>query len=280
MESCLKKLGLDADWTVLGDPERDARSRWSSRRKHCTRWDADACIFSNAGRPKRKFRFNAVLGPNFPYFASIGNHDTRVWLGYQQKLATRLGRLSNASCIHDLGVQSTCIYKGLLMVFTAPGVRGVGHDAYIRDQLAQSNFAWRISSWHKNQRLMQVGVKGDRAGWGVYEESRKGGAIVATGHAHSYERTHLMSSFQNQEIASTASTLQIEESKSFVFVSGLGGVASADRLWMARGGPQFIPRIRERTTVHCSAHFASRISPTEQAAISRTLTADNQTNLK
>ena len=56
MESCLKKLGLDADWTVLGDPERDARSRWSSRRKHCTRWDADACIFSNAGRPKRKFR--------------------------------------------------------------------------------------------------------------------------------------------------------------------------------------------------------------------------------
>ena len=33
MESCLKKLGLDADWTVLGDPERDARSRWSSRRK-------------------------------------------------------------------------------------------------------------------------------------------------------------------------------------------------------------------------------------------------------
>ena len=29
MESCLKKLGLDADWTVLGDPERDARSRWS-----------------------------------------------------------------------------------------------------------------------------------------------------------------------------------------------------------------------------------------------------------
>ena len=59
MGSCLKKLGLDADWTVLGDPERDARSRWSSRRKHCTRWDADACIFSIAGRPKRKFRLIA-----------------------------------------------------------------------------------------------------------------------------------------------------------------------------------------------------------------------------
>ena len=59
MESCLKKLGLDADWTVLGDPERDARSRRSSRRKHCTRWDANVCIFSIAGRPKRKFRFTA-----------------------------------------------------------------------------------------------------------------------------------------------------------------------------------------------------------------------------
>ena len=64
MESCLKKLGLDADWTVLGDPERDARSRWSSRRKHCTQWDADGCIFSIAGRPKRKFRLEGSMGPS------------------------------------------------------------------------------------------------------------------------------------------------------------------------------------------------------------------------
>ncbi len=101
-------------------------------------------------------QINGVLGSNFPYFASIGNHDAFAWPGYQQKLKDRLGRLTNASCSGDLGVQSTCIYKGLLMVFTAPGERGTGHDAYIRDQLAQSNFPWRISSWHKNQRLMQV----------------------------------------------------------------------------------------------------------------------------
>ena len=71
MESCLKKLGLDADRTVLGDPERDARSRWSSRRKNCTRWDADGCIFSIAGRPKRKFRLEVTTGHQVPALAMI-----------------------------------------------------------------------------------------------------------------------------------------------------------------------------------------------------------------
>ena len=79
MESCLKKLGLDADWTVLGDPERDARSRWSSRRKHCTRWDADACIFSNAGRPKRKFRCNCDAPAARPLWA-FGPRSTGPYL--------------------------------------------------------------------------------------------------------------------------------------------------------------------------------------------------------
>jgi hypothetical protein len=79
---------------------------------------------------------------------------------------------------------------------------------------------------------MQVGGKGDEAGWGVYEESRKGGAIIATGHEHSYSRTHLLSSCQTQTVASTSDTLILtedqtgtpqDEGKTFVFVSGLGG---------------------------------------------------------
>jgi K319L-like, PKD domain len=80
--------------------------------------------------------------------------------------------------------------------------------------------------------LMQVGGKSDETGWDVYEESRKGGAIVATGHDHSYARTHLLSSFQNQTVASTSNTLILasdnpstpsDEGRSFAFVSGLGG---------------------------------------------------------
>jgi acid phosphatase len=168
-------------------------------------------------------QINSVLGPSFPYFAVIGFHDVTSLAGYQQKLQARLNQISGASCSGNLAVQSVCIYKGLMMVFTAPGVTGTGHDIYIRDQLAQSNFAWRISGWNPVQQLMQVGEHLDEAGWAVYEESRNGGAIVATSHTRSYERTHLMSSFQNQTIASTANPLQISRGQSFAFVSGLGG---------------------------------------------------------
>jgi hypothetical protein len=79
---------------------------------------------------------------------------------------------------------------------------------------------------------MQVGGKSDDTGWGVYEESRRGGAIVATAHEHSYSRTHLMSSFETQQIASGANSFSLaeddpntpaDEGQSFAFVSGLGG---------------------------------------------------------
>ena len=100
---------------------------------------------------------------------------------------------------------------------------GSNHDIFIRDALASDDSIWKICSWHKNQRLMQVGNQQDEVGWGPYEECREGGAIVATGHEHSYARTHLMDNFETQSIVSTSSTLQIEKGKSFAFVSGLGG---------------------------------------------------------
>jgi hypothetical protein len=87
-------------------------------------------------------------------------------------------------------------------------------------------------------RKMQVGGKSDATGWGVYEESRKGGAIVATGHEHSYSRTHLLRSCQNQTVASQSNTLALarddpdtpaDEGRSFVFVSGLGGKSIRDQ---------------------------------------------------
>ena len=67
---------------------------------------------------------------------------------------------------------------------------------------------------------------------GVYEESRIGGAIIATGHEHSYSRTHEMASLERQIISSTAEPLVVssddpntleDEGRTFAFVSGLGG---------------------------------------------------------
>ena len=70
---------------------------------------------------------------------------------------------------------------------------------------------------------MQVGGKSDEVGWEAYDICREAGAIIATGHEHSYSRTHLMSDFENQEIASTDTTLVLEPGKTFAFVNGLGG---------------------------------------------------------
>lgn len=166
---------------------------------------------------------NDILGPDFPYFASVGNHDVRAWPVYQQKLVARLSRINGAACYGDLGVKSACTYGGLFFILSGVGTLGSGHEAFIKEQLARSNFSWRICSWHKNQRLMQVGGKRDEVGWEPYEECRRGGAIIATGHEHSYSRTHLMSSFENQTIASASDTLRIEKGRTFAFVSGLGG---------------------------------------------------------
>ncbi len=94
---------------------------------------------------------------------------------------------------------------------------------YINNQLALDNSLWRICAWHKPQRAMQVGGFSDLTGWGVYEECRKGGAIVVTAHNAAYARTYLMSNFQTQTIASTSSTLVLDKGDSFAAVSGLGG---------------------------------------------------------
>ena len=70
---------------------------------------------------------------------------------------------------------------------------------------------------------MQVGGKADEVGWEVYELCKSAGAIVATGHEHSYSRTYLMSDFELQKIASFSDHLQLSPGESFAFVSGLGG---------------------------------------------------------
>ncbi len=172
-----------------------------------------------------------VLGAEFPYFASIGNHDTNRFYGpngYQAKLTNRLNKISDAHCVGDLGVQSACTFRGLFFILSGVGTipkrpNGSRHLAFIHKQLAQNTSIWRICSWHKNQRMMQVGEMKNETGWGPYKACRRGGAIIATGHEHSYARTHLMDSFELYRVASTSPTLRIDKGKSFAFVSGLGG---------------------------------------------------------
>ena len=185
-------------------------------------------------------QINDILGVNFPYFASVGNHDDDKFYGsggYQEFLEARMNRLG-ITWSGDLGVKSSLKYNGIFFVLTGPDVIGSGHSEYIKEKLEEDNSIWSISSWHKNMRAMQVGGKSDETGWEVYEESRKGGAIIATAHEHSYSRTHLLSSCENQTVASTSDTLILtkdllgteeDEGKTFVFVSGLAGRSIRDQ---------------------------------------------------
>jgi hypothetical protein len=168
-------------------------------------------------------QITAILGADFPYFASIGNHDEAAWNDYQEKLQARLDLVPNAECSGDLGVNSSCSYLGIFFILSGIGTSGSDHETYLSTELAASTATWEICSWHKNQRFMQVGEKTDETGWEVYDTCRAEGAIIATAHEHSYSRTHLLSDFENQVIAGASSTLEIEEGSSFAFVSGLGG---------------------------------------------------------
>ncbi len=178
------------------------------------------------------------LGADFPYFVSVGNHDESMWEGdggYQDLMERRMTRLGLA-WEGDLGAMSSTSFMGIYMLFGAPGTLSSDptvYADYFEDRLNSDDSIWSICSWHKNQNLMQVGGKSDAAGWEVYERCREGGAIVATGHEHSYSRTHLLSSIENQTIASTSDTLVITPGESFVFVSGLGGRSIRDQ---ERGG--------------------------------------------
>lgn len=164
-----------------------------------------------------------ILGSTFPYFASVGNHDVVAWAEYQAKLQSRLSQTKGASCTGDLGVNSACTYKGIFFLLSGIGTLGSNHIKYMRNELNASTANWKICSWHKNQRLMQVGGKPDEVGWDAYEECKQAGAIIATGHEHSYSRTHLMSSFKSQNIASYSNNIVLSKGESFAFVSGLGG---------------------------------------------------------
>jgi len=174
-------------------------------------------------------QITSVLGADFPYFASVGNHDEAAFYGsggYQEKLAQRLARVPGATCTGELGVNSACRYQGLFFILSGAGTLGVGHEAYIRRELAADNSTWRICSWHKNQTALQLGKKRDDVGWGPYEACNEAGAIIATGHEHTYSRTKTLISTRNQTVDPDwpdPQSVRVAPGATFVFVSGLGG---------------------------------------------------------
>jgi hypothetical protein len=187
-------------------------------------------------------RITTVLGANYPYFALVGNHDAAAWggaNGYGAKIAARHSRVSEMACTGDLGVKATCNFRGLYMVQSCVGTSELtGHGdcskdsseqvGFISDALANDSSIWSVCLWHKNQNDMQIGTKGDEVGWNAYRACMNGGAIVSTGHEHSYARTLALTDLGNRAAGHGATgahaSVNLGFGQTFVFVSGLAGV--------------------------------------------------------
>jgi len=172
---------------------------------------------------------DAVLGESYPVFGVIGNHDVKAWKGYKPKLEERLAKIPGAVCTGDLGVASSCTYRGLHFVLSGVGTIGSksDHEKYIASALAADDSPWSLCVWHKNQRDLQAGDKSDDVGWTAFKHCQKDGAIIVMGHEHSYARTRTLTDLGNKANGHGAvgmpELLEVGPGRTFTAVSGLGG---------------------------------------------------------
>lgn len=176
---------------------------------------------------------NRILGEEFPYFPTIGNHEHLNWSRYVDLFQERLENLPYKTCVvyskkKELGVKSYCHYKGIFFILSGVGIKGRGHESFIEKALSRyQSTTWKICAWHKNQSSMQLGGKYNEVGWKAYQICQKYGAVIATGHEHSYSRTktltQLGSDHLNHGAIGNPNELTLGPNKNFVFVSGVGG---------------------------------------------------------
>lgn len=172
---------------------------------------------------------NSVLGDSFPVFAAVGNHDVGEWDGYQAKLQTRLEKIAGAECNGELGVKTSCKYRGLHFLLSGIGTLGSksDHEDFIEQTLAADDSLWSLCVWHKNMRDMQAGDKPDEVTWKALQLCQNDGSIVVMGHEHSYSRTRTLTDVGNKANDHGATgmpeLLEVGPGSTFSVVSGLGG---------------------------------------------------------
>lgn len=166
------------------------------------------------------------------YFAVMGNHDVGT-LALAARYSRRIKALlhpeaAGCCCEGQVGIKATCTYRGVAFLQIGHGIAcsETNGAQWVQSELERlgPRYPWKFCLFHVVQHKMQVESKGDEQGFGVYEACRRGGAIVASAHAHIYARTHLMSRFEDpQQVVHRNRTMRVEPGRSFAFVSGLGG---------------------------------------------------------
>ena len=162
----------------------------------------------------------SLSSQTFPVFLARGNHDDGTWSRFLPEAATHLGGAVRTAGPHNAAYKT--VFKGLTLV----NIRKGDSNTTVNNLFSGDTATWKVCGWHQNQNKMQVGGKGDEMGWPVYEACKAKGAIIITGHEHSYHRTKTMTNTQTQTVDSSCSSgnsLCVGPNRTFVAVVGTGG---------------------------------------------------------
>jgi len=183
---------------------------------------------------------DSELGHDYPYFLIVGNHEIPEWPGYAAHLMQHMDAINVPIQDPSQTERFSASYMGIRMVFVGQRDNENAEKAqYILSELDDDDPSWKLCNWHKNQTAMQVGGKGNEMGWEVYENCRLKGAIILTGHEHSYSRTKTLTDMENRVVDPTCSDpnqLCVGQGRTFAVVSGLGGNSVRPQL---RCGPPY-----------------------------------------
>lgn len=160
----------------------------------------------------------------------VGNHDVKQWPEYERLITAHQDGISGARCTGRPGLSASCVYRGVQLVMSEIGTLGkrVYDEAFIKNELEKSRSPWKLCLWHKTQHDMQVGAKQDEVGWVAYQACQAAGAIVVTGHEHSYARSRTLTAIGDMVHGHGAvgplNKVEVGPGRTFVAVSGLGGI--------------------------------------------------------
>jgi len=165
-----------------------------------------------------------------PWIAIAGNHDMPKFSEYSAVIApVLLKHALRTGCVGEPGRLTSCGAHNVRIVLTESGTHGSPQrsEAFLERELSRAKEAFLICGWHKNQSDMQVGFKSDEVGYNSYQICQKYGALVVTGHEHSYARTRVLSEVGNTAnyhgATGTYDDLFLGPGRTAVIVSGLGG---------------------------------------------------------
>jgi hypothetical protein len=161
-----------------------------------------------------------VVGQSYPVFLARGNHDDTSWSGFLGEAANHLSVGNRVAGPHNAAYKT--IYRGLDIVTIQKGDTGTT----ISNLFGSDNHIWKVCNWHQNMAKLQVGGKGDEMGYPVYDMCRQKGAIIITGHEHTYHRTKTITNMATQTIDSTCSggaSVCVGPGRTILSVVGTGG---------------------------------------------------------